>query len=62
MATETKKRRGVPKSTGRFFDVEDELYEKINETALSLNVSKTQVINEAIRQGLTKAIDKIKYG
>jgi hypothetical protein len=62
MATETKKRRGVPKSTGRFFDMENELYAKITEASASLGVSKTQIINDSIREGLMKAIDKIKYG
>jgi hypothetical protein len=58
----TKKRRGVPKSTGRYFDIEDSLFEKVSEAAQSIGVSKTQIINDSIRHGFEKAVDQAKYG
>lgn len=58
----TKKRRNVPKSTGRYFDIEDSLFEKVSVAAQSIGVSKTQIINDAIRHGFEKAVDQAKYG
>lgn len=56
------RRKKVPKSSGRYFDFEDELLALIAEASASLQVSKTQLINDSIRLGLQKAIDKAKYG
>lgn len=62
MSNPTRRRGNVPAWRGRYFGLEDELYDKITEVALSLGVSKAHVINESIRHGLQKAIDQIKYG
>lgn len=57
-----KRRRNVPPSTGKFFALENELIEKINDVCSQLGVSSTQVINDCIRHGLESTINKIKYG
>lgn len=62
MPTEKKIRKNVPAWRGRYFGLEDALYDKITDVSNSLGVSKAHVINEAIKQGLSKAIDQIKYG
>ena len=57
-----KRRRNVPASTGKFFALENDLIDKINDVCSQLGVSSTQVINESIRHGLEATINKIKYG
>lgn len=50
------RRKNAPPSTGRFFCVEDEIMEAIEQASASLKVTKTYIINEALRQGLGRAI------
>jgi len=56
------RRKTLPPWTGRFFGLDDELYDKITEAATSLGVSKARVINDSLRLGMPKAIEEIKYG
>lgn len=62
MSKPNRRRTNVPAWRGRYFGLEEELYEKVTEVATSLGVSKAHVINLAIRYGMERAIDQIKYG
>ena len=50
------KKNTAPVKKGRYFDMEQELYETVSSMSESLGVSKTALLNESIRQGLRQAV------